>query len=357
MRIFLALAISAFIGAFATAKTEPKPITDFEIKDLYPDNPTFLITIPTSPPKTLSSADQNLVMSFSRLLAHARALNITTEMWFREDHFIYIYEKLSNAAKLELNEVFSLIETKLTAGETDFKKILNSVGHSLLIAEVAKIDNVVVGIKDQHKHVIRLAFDKHYLERNQLYGVMPYSYHLREVRGALKRFGFGPKTSLFGLKLGTAAWLHDIIEDTDVSYDNVVSVVGVEIADIVRGVSKIEKLDGMSKEDRTRTTYELTRTIQGSRILKVADRIANVEDGLIRLFLGMPSIVYKYFDEWPLFAQMLFVPGDCDEMWRHLQNLLTDKAYAQKFVMANLHKPRMWDCEAALIKADLEEEP
>src|SRR5262249_6014923 len=152
----------------------------------------------------------------------------------------------------------------------------------------------VLRLKDQHKDVIRFALSKHEGEYRQTYGDEPYSYHLRKVREVLKRFGFGSKDSFFGLKLGTAAWLHDVVEDTDATLEQIDQLFGTEIAKIVQGVTKL-KDDSIEHEQLLRMTYERTRLDRGSRILKLADRIANVEEGLKDLFSGRPSKVHKYF--------------------------------------------------------------
>ncbi|MEO0336898.1 MAG: hypothetical protein AAF202_10910, partial [Pseudomonadota bacterium] len=51
---------------------------------------------------------------------------------------------------------------------------------------------------------------------------------------------------------------------------------------------------------------------------------------------GRPSKVHKYFQEWPLFVEMLYVEGEADVMWAHLERLLTDLTYAQKFALDSL---------------------
>ena len=354
MRIFAKLCFLLW-PCFVHAKTEPVTIDQLDIRKVYSQTaPQQFETSVTR--AALSLEDQHLLLAHSLLMATTHRRDIQLDMWFREDHLIYIYKELTPAERKELSEIFNKLEKVLRSGNRDVRSALNDLGHSLLIAKIARIDNEVLSLKDQHKHVIRLAIGTHEIENDQRYGEMPYSYHLREVRAVLKRFGFGPKTSVLGLKLGTAAWLHDIIEDTNVRYESVVDVVGVEIADIVRGVSKIEKSAGMTKEERVRATYERTAKIKASRILKVADRIANVEDGLIALFSGRPSIVLKYFEEWPLFVQMLHVPGECDEMWEHLQKLVTDLEYAQFQVINLLHKQRLWDCTALLSRSEKDDD-
>ena len=58
-------------------------------------------------------------------------------------------------------------------------------------------------------------------------GVTPYSDHLEGVVNRLKNLGVTDKNVL------AAAWMHDIIEDTDVTFDQINEKFGREIAVIV----------------------------------------------------------------------------------------------------------------------------
>jgi hypothetical protein len=286
--------------------------------------------------------------AFFSLLPTLREHELSLERWFREDHIIYLLGSLSDGERKQMIPIFEKIGQKIEAGDREMKTILNGLRPAVLVARVSKIDSEVWRLKEMHKDVIRLALTKHEEEKGQKYGDFPYSYHLRKVREVLARFGFGPKDSIFGLKIGTAAWLHDVLEDTDVTFEQLAELFGTEIAETVEGVTKM-KIQGLLPEELARLTYWRTRKLQASRILKVADRIANVEEGLLDLFAGKPSKVQKYIDEWPIFHEMLFVAGDADNMWAHLQGLLTNLKYAQNFAMANLYKMKPAECLPELV--------
>ncbi|MCB9063083.1 MAG: bifunctional (p)ppGpp synthetase/guanosine-3',5'-bis(diphosphate) 3'-pyrophosphohydrolase [Halobacteriovoraceae bacterium] len=266
------------------------------------------------------------------LLPLLRKNNVSLKLWFNEANIDIIIQELKPHERVSFARALQNISKFIEAGLKDEKYIiLNSVPTKIL-SRVNKIQHEIDSLKLQHKNIIALAQAKHEVEFKHQYDGLGYSVHLREVRAVLKRFGIGPKDSMLGLVLGSAAWLHDIIEDTDLTYEDLQRDFNQLIALIVRGVSKVEKTEGMSSQERLRITYKLTTQHEGSRILKLADRIANVEKGLKLLLSGYPSKVSKYFQEWDLFYQSLYNPDDSPEMWAHLDRLLTDKVYAEKYI-------------------------
>lgn len=325
------VALISFVSLLLQAATSSRALSQGGVEELYPGQPILEIT--KIPEAALDSVQRDFLKSFTTLIAilHRQGLNL--DPWFREDHVGYFNDYMTRDEKIEMIRIMNELAQRARRGEKNLNRMLIGAGSAFVIAKAGKLDREVLRVKDQHKDVIRFAIAKHEVEFNQTYGEYPYSYHLRKVRSVLKRFGFGPKESILGLNLGTAAWLHDLIEDTNVTYEQVHELFGKEVADIVRGVTKLPKVDGVTSEMRLRQTYEFTRLIKGSRILKVADRIANVEEGLLDLFSGRPTKVFKYFDEWPLFKEILYVPGEADAMWMHLERLLNDYNYARVFVL------------------------
>jgi len=325
----LLFAILLAAPSIALAGTEPRSSAQTPFSQLYPSQ---------APPVGYSDLIQDeFLKAFFNLLPTLRERKLSLQAWFREDHIVYLSDYLSDDEKKRMIPLFQKIGERVKAGERDILKIL---GHSPLIEKVGEVAIEVLRFKDMHKTVIELAIKKH---QKPYSPEQPYSYHLRRVREVLKQFGFGPKDSLLGLKLGTAAWLHDIIEDTDVTHAFLAERYGEEIADIVQCVTKF-KIPELTKEENLRLTYERTRRLKASRILKLADRIANVEEGLTNFFGGNPSIVQKYFDEWPIFREMLYVKGEAEEMWTHLELLLTNQVYARSFAVNTLYKLSLEDC-------------
>jgi len=78
-----------------------------------------------------------------------------------------------------------------------------------------------------------------------------------------------------------SAILHDLIEDTDVTYAHIKKEFGKEIADIVDGVTKLDKINYNSKEEAKadairKMVIAMSKDIR-VLILKLADRLHNIE--------------------------------------------------------------------------------
>lgn len=99
----------------------------------------------------------------------------------------------------------------------------------------------------------------------QLYAGKPYPYHLIRVASVLEAHGFDD------YHYQAAAWLHDVIEDTQTTYEEVRAKFGTVVASLVWAVTGI----GSNRRERNASIYEKLKHAQDARILKCADRIAN----------------------------------------------------------------------------------
>jgi (p)ppGpp synthase/HD superfamily hydrolase len=139
----------------------------------------------------------------------------------------------------------------------------------------------------------------------QRYGDAPYITHLVAVRAVLDDFGYGGA-------LGVAAWLHDSIEDTGATKDEIATRFGEEVAELVWAVTGV----GANRKERNASAYAKIRATPRAAILKLADRIANVEASRT-----VPSKLEMYRAEWRSFREHLGELGD-DRMWSRLASAL-----------------------------------
>lgn len=149
----------------------------------------------------------------------------------------------------------------------------------------------------------------------QTYDGYPYKKHLEDVSEVLTRFGYTEETPI-GFLLQPASYLHDLLEDTSVTKEELVSLFGEKIADIVECVTDEP---GDNRKDRKSKTYAKTAYNPNAIILKLADRIANVENSLP---ITKKRSLDMYKKEHHDFRQYLYYPGLSDRMWYHLDELL-----------------------------------
>jgi guanosine-3',5'-bis(diphosphate) 3'-pyrophosphohydrolase len=110
----------------------------------------------------------------------------------------------------------------------------------------------------------------------QTYGdEFPYAIHLQAVDSVLLRFFSYQSELVMGLRV--CAWLHDVLEDTSASYEELVTFFGEGIAQCVASVT--EPKGGNRKWRHEQTYPQIVAFGDNAIILKLADRIANVESG------------------------------------------------------------------------------
>jgi guanosine-3',5'-bis(diphosphate) 3'-pyrophosphohydrolase len=153
---------------------------------------------------------------------------------------------------------------------------------------------------------------------DQKYGEeFPYALHLQAVESVLIRFGVTDEVLL------AAGWLHDTLEDTEATYEEVATYFGEEVLSIVATVTEPK---GMTRKERHAVTHPKIRQNARAIIVKLADRISHVESG------GRKS--YMYLDEHLSFKQgiqNLSLPANVSDlvslqirMWAYLDNLIIE---------------------------------
>ena len=141
----------------------------------------------------------------------------------------------------------------------------------------------------------------------QRYGDQPYTVHLAAVREVLRWAGVED-----GHPLATAAWLHDVIEDTDAARDEVATRFGDAVADLVWAVTGV----GTNRKERNASAYAKIRACSDAATLKLADRIANVEASA-----KVPDKLAMYRKEWPAFRDALNGHG-MPALWQRAKTAL-----------------------------------
>lgn len=151
----------------------------------------------------------------------------------------------------------------------------------------------------------------------QNYGEAPYVRHLAHVESVLQRFSF-PDFDLL-----SAAWLHDCIEDAGISWRTLDERFGEQIAMLVFAVTDGE---GANRRERKAASYAKMVDLPRSIILKLADRIANVESSMA----NDNGLMQMYRKEYQPFREKLldasFANANCGtrvaSMWSYLSGLM-----------------------------------
>ena len=136
----------------------------------------------------------------------------------------------------------------------------------------------------------QFAIDAH---GEQMYGKHPYSVHLSKVAEVLNDFGFSDE------KWQAAAWLHDVLEDTQAEGMDVLKKFGLEVYQLVYAVTG----EGANRREKQASIISKLHFFKEASILKLADRIANLEAAIVeRNSSGKMAMYYK---ELPAFEKVV----------------------------------------------------
>jgi (p)ppGpp synthase/HD superfamily hydrolase len=159
-------------------------------------------------------------------------------------------------------------------------------------------------------NITRAKYFSEIAHAGQVYaGEVPYTVHLDNVVNVLARF------NETGDVMVCAGRLHDSVEDTNTSYNDIAKRFGLEVAELVYAVTN--ELGRNRKEKAEKTYPKIHAAGLAATRLKLADRIANVEYGMAN---GGKNDMYK--EEYRYFRNTLFVAGENSDMWNYLDKLL-----------------------------------
>lgn len=179
-----------------------------------------------------------------------------------------------------------------------------------------------------HK-ALKLAIDAH---DDQIYGQVPYLHHLLAVERQLYIYCFHPLTPesmrKFPLKVCEdiliACILHDTVEDTDVTVEQLRDQFGDRVASLVWAVTNGE---GETRKEKFASVYPKIRDTQYAIVVKLSDRIANYESCMdFRLTKDrhrVGKLLAMYRSEYPNFKDNLYNPDHkhLSHMWTRLELL------------------------------------
>jgi guanosine-3',5'-bis(diphosphate) 3'-pyrophosphohydrolase len=114
-----------------------------------------------------------------------------------------------------------------------------------------------------------LAARRHDGQRRKGRGEEPYVNHLAEVANMLSEVTNGEDAELVA-----AGWLHDAIEDSETTHDELAQRFGLRVAGLV-----VECTDDMSlpkSERRHRQIVDTPKKSPGAKLIKIADKVSNI---------------------------------------------------------------------------------
>lgn len=153
---------------------------------------------------------------------------------------------------------------------------------------------------------------------NKTYDEFPYFKHLQDVYNVLLSTHYKDNEDLL-----CAAFLHDCMEDTGVSYSDLKKSFNENIAEIVFCVT--DSNDGRNRKEKKLLTYPKIASNPDAIVIKLADRIANMEHSLKQ---GRDSGFFEmYREEYKLFRWNLFRQGHAEILWKRLDDLMDWKGW------------------------------
>jgi guanosine-3',5'-bis(diphosphate) 3'-pyrophosphohydrolase len=145
----------------------------------------------------------------------------------------------------------------------------------------------------------------------QKYGIYPYVYHLDHVAILVKPYGNDAQI---------IAYLHDLVEDTEITIEDIQNKFGLFISECV---DLITDCPGKNRKERKLKTYKKLSEVQPihyvTLIVKVADRLSNVMNCIKD---SNKDLLEMYRKEDKEFTDAVYRPDLCTDLWRELKILL-----------------------------------
>ena len=148
--------------------------------------------------------------------------------------------------------------------------------------------------------------------QGQTYGTRKYSFHLEAVVSIAKEFKLDEN-------IISACWLHDTMEDCNVSFQDLKNIFGEKIAEIVYCVT--DEL-GRNRKERKAKTYPKIKSNNDALCVKLCDRIANMQQSFID---NNDNLLSMYVKEHREFKKLLFSDNSSETLlllWKRLEEIV-----------------------------------
>jgi hypothetical protein len=109
--------------------------------------------------------------------------------------------------------------------------------------------------------------------------------HVAKVYGILKQYDTRPT-------LGAACLMHDLLEDTNVTYDMIKQKFGIEIANLVKELTSNDE-EVLKQGKANYLLYKMSRMSDDALIIKLCDRLQNMSD----MYVASNTFRNKYYTE------------------------------------------------------------
>jgi (p)ppGpp synthase/HD superfamily hydrolase len=145
----------------------------------------------------------------------------------------------------------------------------------------------------------------------QLYGEFPYTKHLNMVAFLVEPYGYDAQV---------LAHLHDVVEDTNVTVDDIKNNFDSFIADCVELLSDPP---GKNRKERKKLLNERLSKLDSSKylvlVVKTADRVANFVMCIVDKNISLFKMYQKEHEE---FKKAVYREGLCEHLWNLLEEAM-----------------------------------
>lgn len=146
---------------------------------------------------------------------------------------------------------------------------------------------------------------------DQKYGDKPYQVHLLGVAEVI--FGvFGVMDEQTADTVFSAALLHDTLEDTDATSQEIRDLFGSDVLDIVQACTKTD--DDLCRSCSFKRTVPKLEATPYAKMVKMADRLSNMRNSLA----NRSSHLNMYVREYREFKYLLHQEGELEKLWEQL---------------------------------------